>query len=214
MVNFLLILEKIVKYSKKQIDKGNTPQKVYELCSCIREAFCLSYSIRKENNLYLYIQEDNLLLSFIGEELRYLGPDERSQALLLLKALQKGMLIPPRIEAKMIKSTPGIYYTKFLEERLFYDYFNNEINGNIYLITEYKNTIENELEFHIADEKLAIKGQQNLYIFPSYPNSFQEIEFMKGFTDMKNIYLLSLSKIKSIENKILYINFRKDQQEI
>ncbi|MFX1531798.1 MAG: hypothetical protein ACFFBC_11850, partial [Promethearchaeota archaeon] len=89
MVNFLLLFEKIIEYTKKQINKGLTPQKIYELCSCIRETFCLSYSIRKNNNLYLYFQEENLLLSFIGKKLRYLGPDERSQALLLLKALTK-----------------------------------------------------------------------------------------------------------------------------
>ncbi len=89
MVNFLLLLEKIIQYNKEIIDKGLTPKKIYELCSCIRETFCLSYSIRKDNNLLLYFQKEHILVSFIGEALRYLGPDERSQALLLEKALNK-----------------------------------------------------------------------------------------------------------------------------
>ena len=66
MVNFLLILEKIIEYDKKIIDKGLTPQKVYGLCSCIREVFCLSYSIRKNNILYLYFQKEHVLVKFEG----------------------------------------------------------------------------------------------------------------------------------------------------
>ncbi|MFX1425232.1 MAG: hypothetical protein ACFFBE_02170 [Promethearchaeota archaeon] len=207
MVNFLLLLEKIVKYSKKQIDKGKTPQIIYELCSCIRETFCLSYSIRKDNNLYLYFKEENLLLSFIGKELRYVGPDERSQALLLLKALEKGINIIPLAEARMIKSTPGIYCIKFLEERSLYNYLNTKIDGKFYFLINNTKLIKNETE-------LEIKGENNLYIIPTFTILPEKSEFNLGFRDIKKINFLSLSKIKSIENKILYINFRKDQQEI
>lgn len=212
MVDFLLILEKTVKYSKEQIDKGNTPQEVYEICSCIREAFCLSYSIRKDNNLYFYFQEDNLLISFIGKELRYLGPDERSQALLLLKAVEKGELISVRDEAKMMKSTPGIYCMKFLDNKSFFRFLNNESNGNIYVITDDIKHLEEIVEPTVLDENFKIKGEKNLYIIPTYSITPQLLDFIKALAHMKNIYLLSLSKIKPIENKILYINFRNDQQ--
>ena len=191
MVNFLLLLDKIVKYSKKQIDKGETPQEVYELCAYIREVFCLSYSIRKDNNLYLYFQEENLLLSFIGKELRYLGPDERSQALLLLKALEKGISIIPRAETRMIKSTPGIYCIKFLDETSLYNYLNTEIEGNFYFLINNTKLIKNETE-------LEIKGEKNLDIIPNFTLLPEKSEFILGFRDMKKINFLSLYLIHSI----------------
>ena len=89
MVNFLIYISKITPFSKKDVDEGNTPPDIYKLCVSIREAFCISYYIRKENNLYFYIEEKHILIKFIGNELRYLGSDERSQALLLSKVLNK-----------------------------------------------------------------------------------------------------------------------------
>ncbi|MHA1764008.1 MAG: hypothetical protein ACTSYC_09685, partial [Promethearchaeota archaeon] len=87
MVNFLLIIKRIAPFTKKDIDKGNTPLEIYDLCTCIKETFCLSYAIRKLNDLYLYFIEESLFLKFHGGELKYLGSDERSQAILLLKAI-------------------------------------------------------------------------------------------------------------------------------
>ena len=89
LVNFLLFLENTINYDKRDIDEGRTPPLIYKICSCLREAFCLSYAIRKNNNVYFYFQRDHVLIKFDGKELRYLGPDERSQALLLEKALKK-----------------------------------------------------------------------------------------------------------------------------
>jgi len=91
LANFLLIIEEIIDFTKKDIDKGYTPPLIYKICSCIREAFCLSYAIRKNNNLYLYFQKEKILIKFEGSRLRYLGPDERSQALLLKKAFEKNI---------------------------------------------------------------------------------------------------------------------------
>jgi len=205
-------LENFVEYSKREIDEGYTPQKIYELCSSIREAFCLSYSIRKGNNLYIYFQEENLLLSFIGKELRYLGPDERSQALLLLKAFDKGTNINPKEDPEMVKSTPGIYCMKFLGESSFVNYINNVINGIIYLIIDGAESIEEELKTLFLDKKIEVIQDTNLYIIPTYPIPTKKSGFINRFKEMKNINFLSLSKIKSIENKVLYINFRKDHQ--
>ena len=82
LANFLLIIEELINYTKEDIDKGHTPLYIYALCSCIRETFCLSYAIRKNNTLYLYFQEEKILIKFEGSNLRYLGPDDRSQSLL------------------------------------------------------------------------------------------------------------------------------------
>jgi hypothetical protein len=211
LVNFLLILESVVEYSKNEIDKGETPKEIYELCSCIRETFCLSYSIRKNNNLYIYFQEEHLLLSFVGKKLRYLGPDERSQALLLLKAINKGKSFTPKDDPLFLQSTPGIYCTKFLDSLSSIDYMIMIINeGNVYLIIDEIVPIQ---EFSRLDNILEEIYENDLYIIPSKLRSTQNSGFMVRLKDMKNINFLSLSKIKSLENKILYINFRKDHQE-
>jgi hypothetical protein len=68
VVDFLILLKSIINYTKKDIDRGETPQKIYTLCSIIRETFCLSYSIRKENNLFLYFFEDHCAVRLIGSE--------------------------------------------------------------------------------------------------------------------------------------------------
>ncbi|MFX1374919.1 MAG: hypothetical protein ACFFA0_03825 [Promethearchaeota archaeon] len=203
MVNFLLLSEKIINYTKNQIDRGFTPQKVYELCSCIRETFCLSYSIRKNNNLYIYFQEENLLINFMGQELRYLGPDERSQALLLQKAINKGISIKSTAKIEKKESTPGIYVRKFSEDSSYFHYFNSIIKGNTYFIINQQ--FETEIE-NIEDT--------NFIVIPNYDTSTQETGLINRFRYMKNINFLSLSKIKPIENKILYINFLKDHQEV
>ncbi|MFW9940861.1 MAG: hypothetical protein ACFFFT_07460 [Candidatus Thorarchaeota archaeon] len=213
MVNFLLLFEKIIKYTKKQINKGLTPQKIYELCSCIRETFCLSYSIRKNNNLYVYFQEENLLLSFIGKKLRYLGPDERSQALLLLKALTK-LQESNSIKADITKSTPGIYVKKFQNESSFLHYFNSLINGNVYFIIDYIKSIYKDLIVQTFNNKLDKIEESDFYLIPTYIATTENVDLIKRFIQMKSINFLSLSKIKPIENKILYINFQKDRQEI
>jgi hypothetical protein len=213
LVNFLLLLEKTIKYTKKQIDKGLTPQKIYELCSCIRETFCLSYSIRKDNNLYLYFQEENLIIGFIGNRLRYLGPDERSQALLLLKALTKVQEIDSMTNRDMIKSTPGIYVKNFQNESSFLQYFNSLIKGHVYLIIDYIKSINKGIAVQTFNDEIEKIEESNFYIIPSYTTSTEKLDLINRFIQMKNINFLSLSKIKPIENKILNINFRKDHQE-
>lgn len=213
LVNFLLLFEKIIYYTKKQIDKGLTPQKVYELCSCIRETFCLSYSIRKNNNLHVYFQEENLLVSFIGNKLRYLGPDERSQALLLLKALNKVRGIDAIKETDMMESTPGIYVRKFLKDSSFIHYFKSIVEGNVYLIINDIESIKEDLAVQTLNEEKELVEESNFYIIPTFTTSNEKSNLINGFRQMKNINFFSLSKIKPIENKILYINFRKDHQE-
>lgn len=213
LVNFLLLFEKIINYTKKQIDKGLTPQKIYELCSCIRETFCLSYSIRKNNNLHVYFQEENVLISFIGNKLRYLGPDERSQALLLLKALNKVRGIDSKTKTDMMESTPGIYVKKIQKDSSIIHYFKSIIKGNVYLIIDYIESIKKDVAAQTLNEEIEVIEESNSYIIPTYTTSTEKSDLINGFRQMKNINFLSLSKIKPIENKILYINFRKDHQE-
>jgi len=117
-LDFLIFLEDITKYTKSNIDKGETPLDVYVLCSIIRETFCVSYTIRKNNNLYVYVEADHLFIKIEGKSLRYLGSDERSQALLLLRALMKIENYKNYNDQEWIESTPGICLKKVLSSDL------------------------------------------------------------------------------------------------
>jgi len=209
LVNFLLLLENIIEYDKKTIDRGLTPQEVYKLCSCIRETFCISYFIRKDNNLYIYLQIFHNLISFIGKELRYLGPDERSQALLLYKALKIVRENRYLTEKRITESTPGIYVTKFLNDLDFIGYMKSKIKGLYYSLIDREKPIKEQLARPNLVEKLEEINSNNLYILTPH---MENLNFSDLIKEMKNIKVLSLSKIKSIENKILYINYSKDRQ--
>lgn len=212
MVNFLLLIENNINYTKKIIDSGQTPQIVFELCSCIRETFCLSYSIRKTNFLYLFFQKRNTLIKFDGANLRYLGPDERSQALLLEKALNKVKNENKVKNDIWIKSTPGIYVRKFFDTSSFIDFYRSIALGKSIILTDNSYILEENVEeFNL--NKTVIKIMENdFFIIPIYTITTKNFRIIELIKEVKNIKLLSLSKIKKVENKILYINFRKDQQ--
>lgn len=213
LVRFLLLIENIPEYAKKTIDVGLTPQNVYKLCSYIRETFCLSYSIRKNNELYLYFQEDYVLIIFIGMELKYLGPDERSQALLLEKALKQTKHLKNFGIESLKKSTPGIYFTKFFDQISFFRYLISITTGSRYLITEKNGPLNEEIKIYNSEEVLNFISDEDFYIIPT-SNIEKKSNFISELvTQLKNIKCFSLSKIKPVENKILYINFRKDYQE-
>jgi len=213
LVNFLLLNKKVTQYNKEIIDKGLTPHKIYMLCSCIRETFCLSYSIRKENNLFLYFQKEHILIYFIGNELRYLGPDERSQALLLEKALNKASRIDLKIKNGRKQSTPGIYALKFLDHLSFLGYLNSLDIGNNYIIIDKAEFIKKERDVYESNFNFEFFIDRNLFIIPTYDKLIENSKIFELSKEMKNTKFFSLSKIKQIENKILYINYLKDHQE-
>ncbi|MHA2007964.1 MAG: hypothetical protein ACXABO_06380 [Promethearchaeota archaeon] len=210
MVTFLLLYEKKVEYDKGTIDSGHTPQKLYEICSSIRETFCLSYSIRKNNNMFLYFQKEHILVIFIGKELRYLGPDERSQALLLEKAFRKAGEIKIEGDNRKNKSTPGIYVSKFTNDISFISYIESIIRGEIYFIDRSNEFASTKKEIKLKNSSFIPFGDDSFFIIPINSNSKQAFNNFKKFREIKNVKFLSLSKIKSIEDIILYINYLKD----
>ena len=196
MVKFLVCIDKISSFDKKIIDEGNTPLDVYRLCSYIREVFCLSYAIRKENEFYIFINQNKLFLKLIGRSLRYLGSDERSQAILLLKALEMEQTIP---YDKWINSTPGIYIKKlitldslfsFIKEIDTHILIMDDINPNYKKITDYK---INHQDIIILDELKDINFNQH---------------------QIGNFERVALPNHYSLENKILYINYQLDKQQL
>ncbi|UCC18142.1 MAG: hypothetical protein JSV62_08465 [Promethearchaeota archaeon] len=214
MVNFLLLIEKATNFSKQDIDRGQTPPEIYNLCSSIRETFCLSYAIRKYNNLYLYFQEECVLIKFKGKDLRYLGPDERSQALLLEKALKKSNKIISIKNSKWEKSTPGIYVRKFSDKASMINFFKTIMVENNFIIEDNQQNFDEKVGESISNNYFIEISESDFFIIPTYLISSRDSDMIKTFEEVKNIKYISLSKIKGVENKILYINFRKDNQKV
>ena len=210
LANFLLLVKNLTNYNKKDIDKGRTPLKIYTICSCIRETFCLSYAIRKENNLFLYFQNEVVLIKFEGNRLKYLGPDERSQALLLRKAIDKIKVFNSSDIEKWRKSTPGIHIRKFNNNVSFINYFKSfPFFKPIFLI--------NDDDVGKVNSYLTVNEFERLntiseffYIIPAYNIIIENSNFFQQFKDLKDIKFLTLSKINRIEDKFLYVNFRLD----
>ncbi|MBY8988481.1 MAG: hypothetical protein KGD61_08500 [Candidatus Lokiarchaeota archaeon] len=210
MVNILILIEKISNFTKSTIDKGKTPLDIYNLCSIIRESFCCSYSIRKSNNLYIYIYSTQILIKFEGSSLRYLGSDERSQALLLKKARDKIKSVEKINFQGMQKSTPGIFVKRLLNGESILENINDLHNDKILVINEYEKE-------NMRTNIINLEDLDNLkvfcYIFP-FPQNSQSIADFLGLIDEKYILIYTnLSNIKGIENKILYVNFLIDQKE-
>ncbi len=210
MVNFLILIEKFPKFSKSDIDVGKTPIYVYNLCSIIRESFCLSYSIRKNNNLYLYFESLQLLIKYEGKKLRFLGSDERSQALLLKRALEKINGDEKVKTQEWEKSTPGIFIKRLPNSRSIFENINNILHNKIVFIAEFGNM---DLYPDVINLDDLDDMAEYCYIFPYSQNSQISLRFLQVIKENYNLKYINLSNIKGIENKILFINFRTDQSK-
>ena len=208
MTEFLLIVEKISKYNKEDIDQGRTPPDVYKICSCLRNVFCLSYNIRKGNIFYLYVLNKHLIVKFDGNKLKYLGPDERSQTLLLFKALNLSHQREFNNQDGWIKSTPGIYIKKFPCYKNPVDFYNSLSNEILITFSNKNNPIADNME--IVPKTLK-QLEECLFIFNSDINSNANRNLSHKLSQYKNILNFTLPTIEAIEDKILYINFQIDR---
>ena len=202
-------MESISKYIKSDIDEGKTPLDVYTLCAIIRESFCISYTIRKDNNFYLYNETDHLFIKIEGKSVRYLGSDERSQALLLLRAFMKIENNENYNNRKWIKSTPGIYVKKLPSSELILENINGNFNDNRIFITDISN--ENFKQNIKYGEKID-ENSSLCYIFSFSQESITFLKFLQKVNEECSLKNIDLSKIRGIENKILYINFLHDHR--
>jgi hypothetical protein len=220
LADFLLYYESLPDYTKGEIDKGSTPPEIYKICSCIREAFCLSYGIRKINNLYLYVQDKNVLIKFIGKKLRYLGPDERSQALLLNKAFEKTHQNSNLKKERWVESTPGIQVKNLPNSNSFH-LFLKSLNRKFLTFVSDPITIQDiGFLYHMFDFPKIKKFKQlkhlkeAFFLFPSDNQIL--ILFLKSLVQvfpsmLELVTLVPLNNIKAMEEKILYVNFQIDQ---
>ena len=79
------------------------------LVRCVNSAFFLSHSIRTDVELFLILTggtDAPKTVRFIGTELRYLNPDERSTASLIRNALLK------KVNDGEVRSSPGVYVSR------------------------------------------------------------------------------------------------------
>ena len=78
------------------------------IARCVNSAFFLSHDLRRDTEFIVTLEgEPNppVTLRFVGNDLRYLSPDERCTGGLIKKALEK-------ISEKETESTPGIFVSK------------------------------------------------------------------------------------------------------
>ncbi len=202
-------MESVSKYTKGDIDEGKTPLDVYTLCAVVRESFCISYTIRKDNNFYLYIETDHLFIKIEGNSVRYLGSDERSQALLLLRAFMKIDNNENYNDREWVKSTPGIYVKKLLSSELILEIINSNLNDNRIFITDVsKDNFKQNVKY---GEKID-ENSSLCYIFSFSQESITFLKFLQKVNEECSLKNIDLSKIRGIENKILYINFLHDHR--
>jgi tRNA (pseudouridine54-N1)-methyltransferase len=74
------------------------------LCRCVGAAFLLSHDLRTDVRVQLVVG-DEYTITFAGEELRNLNPDERSTAALIRTALEHR---EEAIGRQPVESTPGV----------------------------------------------------------------------------------------------------------
>ena len=87
------------------------------LLRCINSAFFLSHSIRKDVEIYLVVlggEDAPKTIRFVGSEVKYLNPDERSTGALVRNALIAD------VDDIEVRSSPGIYVSR----DSFYDVIN------------------------------------------------------------------------------------------
>ena len=208
MTDFLLILNKLSNFSKIDIDQGKTPLDVYRICGCIRNIFCLSYSIRKSNTFYIYLLNSKLILKFDGNRLRYLGPDERSQSLLLNKALNLSVQREWKDEDIWVKSTPGIFIKKLLANQDLADFCHSLSKDRVFFFS----VIDSSTPDFLNHKQRILKNiEQSLLIFTSNIEHNQIVNLSDELSKSENFLIFNLPSITAVEDKILYINFQIDR---
>jgi len=103
-ITICLVYPALITITKEYFQTGFPPE-IYDILSAIQAAFFLSHNIRTNTDFSLIFLAEDLMITYVGTELRFLGPDERSIGMLLMKALEKKDRVHNEIK---VRSTPGI----------------------------------------------------------------------------------------------------------
>jgi tRNA (pseudouridine54-N1)-methyltransferase len=110
MRRFVIIGHRAITSSKFNLnDLCGSTGRLDVLLRCVNSAFFLSRDIRKDVEIYLILQgepDPPKTIRLIGNELKYLNPDERSTGALIRNALTK------KLGNEEVLSTPGIYISR------------------------------------------------------------------------------------------------------
>ena len=148
------------------------------------------------------------MIKFDGNKLRYLGPDERSQTLLLIKALNIFHQREYNNQDAWIKSTPGIYIKQLPCYENPVDFYNDLPNENLITCSNKNNSIGDNMEI---SPKTLKQLEEYLFIFNSDNNNNTNGNLSHQLSQYKNILYFKLPTVEAIEDKILYINFLIDR---
>ena len=114
MRRIFLFSTESLSVTKSEIDRGSVSNLIADVCRCVRATFILSHALRKDAQLLIFDGADKGIM-MDGERLKYLGPDERSTAILIMKALETRK----EHNRSFCESTPGIFVGCNLEESIF-----------------------------------------------------------------------------------------------
>jgi hypothetical protein len=140
--------------------------------------------------------------------LRFLGSDERSQALLLKRALDKINGDKKVKTQEWEKSTPGIFVKRLPNSNSILENIDNILRNKIVYIAEFENK---DLYSDVTSLNDSDDMSEYCYILPYPQNSQSSLRFLQVIKENYSLKYINLSNIKGIENKILIINFRIDQ---
>lgn len=198
-ISILLILEKCLEI-KKEYFKIGFPPEIYEILMCIQASFFLSHKIRINMQLFLVFLKEDLIIHYRGDKLRYLGPDERSIGMLLMKALDKKENLKSN---QKMQTTPGIWIKKqkfndfildlvdanhFIYLADNYSAFEPEINtetglifvipnsADMNLITNLLPTTQNLIKFGVNDLPLQMKNYLTILKFHQIVDKISKVE--------------------------------------
>jgi len=149
-------------------------------------------------------------MKYKGKKLRFLGSDERSQAILLNKALEKINGDEKVKTQEWEKSTSGIFVKRLSNSGSILENINNILHNKIVFIAEFENK---DLYPDVINLDDLDDMRVYCYILPYSQNSQSSLRFLQVIKENYNLKYINLSNIKGIENKILYINFRIDQSK-
>lgn len=105
MKEFIIIGHKGVTAPFSLNDLPGAAGRMDILCRCVNAALFLSHDLRRDVRVYLVLKGEPAppkIIRFDGNDVRYLGPDERSAASLIRKALEKNA------QESWSESMPGV----------------------------------------------------------------------------------------------------------
>jgi tRNA pseudouridine-54 N-methylase len=90
-VRRFLVMFKSIPINKTSVKSGKNSPEVVTACQCVNVGLFISGSLRRDVIISLAVgtEEDLKVVSFLGNSLKRVSPDERSISFFLLKAIEK-----------------------------------------------------------------------------------------------------------------------------